>query len=62
VASIFPRPQPTDYFLWGYLMRIYQDNPDTLERLKQNSRIEIRRIPRDMLERVVKMLMLRWQP
>ena len=49
-----PDLHPPDYFLWGYLKeRVYQDNPDTIERLKENIRREIRRIPRDMLERVM---------
>jgi len=34
-------------------MITYNDNPDSIERLKENNRREIRRIPRDMLERVV---------
>ena len=39
VAPIFPRPQPTNYFLWGYLKdRVCQDNPDTIERLQQNTK------------------------
>ena len=40
--------------------RVYQDNPDTIERLsKENIRREIKRIPRDMLERVVNNFNLR---
>jgi hypothetical protein len=49
-----PDLTPLDYFLWGYLKeRVYEDNPDTIDRLKENIRREIRRIPNDMLERVV---------
>ena len=51
-GPITPRSHPlADYLLWGYMKeRVYQDNPVTIERLKQNIRREIRRIPRDMLE------------
>ena len=49
-----PASTPWNYLLWGYLKeRVYQDNPDTIGSLKQNIRREIRRIPRDMLERVM---------
>ena len=48
-----PDLTPPDYFLWGYLKaRVYQDNPPTIERLKENIKREIR-IPRYMLERVI---------
>ena len=62
-----PDLTPPDYFLWGYLKaRVYQDNPPTIERLKENIKREIRRIPRDMLERVIDnfnvLTMLGWQP
>ena len=43
-------------FSWvGYLKeRVYQDNPNTIiDRLKENIRREIRRIPNDMLDRVM---------
>ena len=37
-----PDLNPPDYFLWGYLKdRVYQDNPDTIERLKETIRREI---------------------
>ena len=49
-----PDLTPLDYFLWGYLKeRVYEDNPDTIERLKKNVKREIRRIPNDVLERVM---------
>ena len=49
-----PDLTPPHYFLWGYLKaRVYQDNPPTIERLKENIKREIRRIPRDMMERVI---------
>ena len=49
-----PDLNPPDYFLWGYLKdRVYQDNPPTIERLKENIKREIRRIPGEMLERVI---------
>lgn len=45
---------PPDYFLWGYLKeRKYEDNPDTIDWLKENIKREIRRIPSDILERVI---------
>ena len=54
------RTQPLDYFLWGYLKeRIYQDNPDAIERLTRNIGREIRKISIDMLERVVTFLNIR---
>lgn len=49
-----PDQSPPDYILWDYLKeRVYEDNPDTIDRLKENIKWEIRRIPNDMLERVV---------
>ena len=32
---------------------MYEDNPDTIERLKQNIKREIRRIPNDVLDRIM---------
>ena len=51
----YPDLSPPDYFLWGYLKeRVYQDNPNTIDRLKENTRREIRRIiPNDMLDRAI---------
>ena len=49
-----PDLTPLDYFLWGYLKeRVYEDNPDTIERLKENIKREIRRIPNDVLDRAM---------
>lgn len=49
-----PDLNPPDYFLWGYLKeRIYDNNPQTLAALKGNIRREIRRIPADMIGRVI---------
>ena len=50
-----PDLSPPDYFLWGYLKeRVYQDNPNTIDRLKENTIREIRRIiPNDMLDRAI---------
>ena len=54
MAPYSPDLTHPDYFLWGYLKaRVYQDNPPTIERLKENIKREIRRIPRYMLERVI---------
>ena len=45
---------PPDYFLKEYLKdRVYQDNPQTTEALKENIKREIRWIPEEMLNRVV---------
>ena len=44
-----------DYFFWGYLKeRVYANNPQTIEALKANIRQEIRRIPLDMCDRVIR--------
>lgn len=49
-----PDLNPCDYFLWGYLKeRIYDNNPQILADLKDNIRREIRRIPADMIGRVI---------
>ena len=54
LATLFPRSQPTDYFLWGYLKDgVYENNPETTEVLKDNIRREIRQIPEEMLNTVV---------
>jgi len=43
-----------DYFFGRYLKeRVYQVNPDVIDRLKQTITRAIWRIPRDMLERFV---------
>ena len=43
-----------DFFFWGYLKeRVYSDNPNTLDKLKQNNTQEIAAIPKAMLERVI---------
>ena len=50
-----PDFSPADYFLWGYLKeRVYANNPQTIETLKANIRQEIRRIPLDMCDRVIR--------
>ena len=49
-----PDLNPCDYFLWGCLKkRIYDNNPQTLADLKDNIRTEMRRIPDDMIGRVI---------
>ena len=49
-----PDLNPPDYFLWGYLKgRVYENNPQTTEVLKDNIRREVRRIPQEMFNRVV---------
>ena len=50
-----PDLSPADYFLWGYLKeRVYANNPQTIEALKANILQEIRRIPLDMCDRVIR--------
>ena len=50
-----PDLSPADYFLWGYLKeRVYANNPQTIEGLKANILQEIRRIPLDMCDRVIR--------
>jgi len=54
VAAIYPQSHSPVFFLWVYLKeKAYHDEPDTIERLKENNDIEINTISRDMLERVV---------
>ena len=49
-----PDLSPPDFFLWGYLKeRVYHNNPQTIDALKENIRREIRKIPREMLDRVI---------
>ena len=49
-----PDLSPPDLFLWGYLKeRVYDNNLQTIDALKENIRREIRRIPREMLDRVI---------
>ena len=59
-STYFPWPpythdlNPCDYFLQGYLKeRIYDNNPQILVDLKDNIRREIRRVPADMIGRVI---------
>ena len=49
-----PDLNPADYFPWGYLKEgVYTGNPRTSEELKESIRTEIRKIPPEMLTRVV---------
>lgn len=57
-----PDLTPNDYFLWGYLKsRVYEDNPTTVEQLKQNIVREINSIPRTTCQRVFENLRVRLQ-
>ena len=43
-----------DYFLWGYLKaEVFKHRPRTLQALKDAIRLEVARIPHDMLDRVM---------
>jgi hypothetical protein len=50
-----PDLTPCDFFLWGYLKaEVYKHRPRNLQTLKEAIRTEIRRIPKEMLERVMR--------
>jgi hypothetical protein len=50
-----PDLTPCDFFLWGYLTaEVYKHRPRNLQTLKEAIRTEIRRIPQEMLERVMR--------
>lgn len=43
-----------DFFLWGYLKaQVFKHRPTTVRQLKEAIRLEIRRIPQEMLARVM---------
>ena len=43
-----------DDFLWGYLKdSVYDNNPQTIDALRNNIRTEIMWVPRKMLDRVI---------
>ena len=49
-----PDLSPPDFFLWGYLKeRVYHNNPQTIDALKENICHEIERIPHEMLDRAI---------
>lgn len=48
-----PDLTPLDFFLFGYLKsKVYANDPQTLEDLKENIRVEAKRIPRLLLDKV----------
>jgi hypothetical protein len=50
-----PDLTPCNFFLWGYLKaKVYKHRPRNLLILKEAIRTEIRRIPQEMLERVLR--------
>jgi len=50
-----PDLTPCDYFLWGYLKaEVFKHRPRTLQELKDAIRLEVARIPHDMLDRVMR--------
>ena len=50
-----PDLTPCDYFLWGYLKaEVFKHRPRTLQVLKDAIRLEVARIPHDMLDRVMR--------
>ena len=49
-----PYLSPPDFFLWGYLKeKVYHNNLQTIDELKENIRCETKRIPHEMLDRVI---------
>jgi hypothetical protein len=49
-----PDLTPCDYFLWGYLKsEVFKHRPRTLQDLKDAIRLEVARIPQQMLRRVI---------
>ena len=49
-----PDLSPPDFFVWGYLKeRVHHNNLQIIDVLKENIHREIRRIPREMLDRVI---------
>ena len=49
-----PGLSPPDFFVWGYLKeRVHHNNLQIIDVLKENIHREIRRIPREMLDRVI---------
>ena len=49
------RPNPCDYYLWGYLKSVvYYPLPETLAELKINLEREIKKIPENILKKDVK--------
>jgi hypothetical protein len=50
-----PDLTPCDFFLWGYLKaEVYKHRPRNLQTLNEAIRTEIRCIPQEMLERVMR--------
>jgi len=55
-----PDLTPCDYFLWGYLKaEVFKHRPRTLQALKDAIRLEVGRIPHDMLDRVMRNIRIR---
>jgi len=51
-----------DYFLWGYLKaEVFKHRPRTLQALKDAIRLEVARIPHDMLDKVMRNIRIRLQ-
>ena len=56
----FPDLIPSEYFMWAYLKdRVYANNSQIINALKNNIRTEIRRISHEMLDRVTTNLNVR---
>jgi len=54
LACTFSIPIPLDCCLCGYLKdRVYVNNPQTIDALNKNIRVEITRIPHEMLDSVI---------
>jgi len=57
-----PDLTPCDYFLWGYLKaEVFKHRPRTLQTLKDAIRLEVARIPHDMLDRVTQNIRIHLQ-
>ena len=55
MASVVPKSQPSDYILWSYLKdQVNEDNSPTIQKLEENIKREIKKILKNMLERVIK--------
>ena len=49
-----PYLSPPDFFLWGYLKeKVYHNILQTIDELKENIHCETKRIPHEMLDRVI---------
>ena len=53
-SACSPDLNPCDFFLWGYLkLKVYNNHPQSIERLKDEIHQEITTIPHEMIHRVI---------